>query len=79
MENLNPTQLNVSLEKTSPIVCEGCGNETFTQALYLRRVSALLTGTGQEGVVPIPTFVCIKCHHVNEKFRIQVLPDLDDE
>ena len=32
MENLNPTQLNVSLEKTSPIVCEGCGNETFTKA-----------------------------------------------
>jgi len=79
MENLNPTQLNVSLEKTSPILCEDCGNDTFTQALYLRKVSALLTGTGQEGVVPIPTFVCIKCNGVNEKFRLKLLPELDDE
>ena len=79
MNNINPGQLNVSLEKTSPIVCEECSNETFTQGLYLRRVSAILTGTGQEGVVPIPTFVCIKCNHVNEKFRLNILPDLEDD
>lgn len=78
MENVNPAQLNVSLDKTTGISCEECQNDTFTQALYLRKVSPLLTGTGQEGVVPIPTFVCVKCHNVNEKFRLQILPDLED-
>ena len=79
MNNINPGQLNVSLEKTSPIVCEECGNDTFTQALYLRKVSPLLTGTGQEGVVPIPTFICVACNYVNEKFRLNILPDLEDD
>lgn len=79
MNNISPGQLNVSIEKTLPIVCESCGNDTFTQALYLRKVSALLTGTGQEGVVPIPTFVCTKCNYVNKKFRLNILPDLDDD
>ena len=79
MNNISPSQLNVSIEKTMPIVCESCGNDTFTQALYLRKVSALLTGTGQEGVVPIPTFVCTKCNYVNRTFRLNILPDLDDD
>ena len=79
MNNINPGQLNVSIEKTMPIQCESCGNDTFTQALYLRKVSALLTGTGQEGVVPIPTFICVACNYVNEKFRLNILPDLEDD
>ena len=77
--NQSATNLNVGMDQTTPIVCEECGNETFTQALYLRRVSALLTGTGQEGVIPIPTFLCSACNHINDKFKIQILPKLEDE
>jgi len=69
---------NVSLEKTTPIICESCGNDTFTQALFLRRVSPLLTGTGKQGVIPVPTFVCSACNYINEEFKLQILPDLDD-
>lgn len=77
--NQSPTNLNVGIDQTTPVLCEGCGNETFNQALYLRRVSALLTGTGQEGIVPVPTFICTKCGHINEKFKMQILPNLEDE
>ena len=69
---------NVSLERTTPITCESCGNDTFTQALFLRRVSPLLTGTGKQGVIPVPTFVCSACNYINEEFKLQILPDLDD-
>lgn len=71
-------QPNISIDKTTPIICEECENDTFVQALYLRKISPLLTGTGQEGVVPVPTFMCAKCNHVNEAYRLQILPDLDD-
>lgn len=74
----NQQQPNISIDKTTPIICEECGNDTFVQALFLRKISPLLTGTGQEGVVPVPTFMCTKCSHVNEAYRLQILPDLDD-
>ena len=65
---MNTPKLNVSLDKTLPIVCDECGNETFTEAVILREVSRFLTGQMQDGLVPIPVFACTKCGHVNDKF-----------
>jgi uncharacterized Zn finger protein len=65
---MNASKLNVSLEKTLPITCDECGNETFTEAVILREVSRFLTGQMQDGLVPIPVFACTKCGHVNDKF-----------
>jgi uncharacterized Zn finger protein len=63
-----PPQLNVSLDKTTPITCDECGNTTFTESVILREVSKFLTGQMQDGVIPIPVFSCTSCGHVNEKF-----------
>ena len=65
---MNAPKLNVSLDKTLPIVCDECGNQTFTEAVILREVSRFLTGQMQDGLVPIPVFACTKCGHVNDKF-----------
>lgn len=58
----------VKLEDTNPIVCEKCEGKTFQQVLMLRSISALLTGEGREGIVPITVFGCASCGHVNEQF-----------
>lgn len=58
----------VQLAETEPIFCEKCGGSTFQEALMMRRVSPLLTGTGQPGIVPIPVFMCTECGHVNKDF-----------
>ncbi len=60
--------INVPLDKTVGITCEACGCQTFQEALLLRKVSKFLTGQTQDGVLPIPTFVCSKCGHVNKDF-----------
>jgi uncharacterized Zn finger protein len=65
---MNASKLNVSLNKTTPIVCEKCGNQTFTEAVILREVSKFLTGQPQDGIIPIPVFACNSCGHINEKF-----------
>lgn len=57
-----------NLEDTKAVKCDICGGEVFEQAVMLREVSALLTGTGQPGIIPIPVFVCSKCGHVNKQF-----------
>lgn len=64
----NNLKLNVSLDKTFAIVCEKCENQTFTEAVILRKVSRFLTGQPQDGLVPIPVFCCTSCGHVNDEF-----------
>jgi hypothetical protein len=65
----NP-KIRLGLDNSSPITCEACGNDTFVEANYLRRVSKLLTGSPEDMVMPVPTFLCAKCQHVNENFQL---------
>lgn len=57
-----------TLQDTEAIKCEKCGGEVFEEAMMLRKVSALLTGNGKPGIVPVPVFICSKCGHVNGEF-----------
>lgn len=61
-------QAQIDLAQTSPTPCEACGKEAFQEAYILRKVSALLTGTGKEGFMPIQVFACFSCGHVNQDF-----------
>lgn len=65
-QNLN---LNISLDKTTSIVCEECSNESFIQVTFLRKVSKFIAGTDQDALIPIPSFSCAKCGHVNVEFQ----------
>lgn len=67
----NP-KIRLGLDNSSPINCEACGNDTFVEANYLRKVSKLLTGSPEDMVMPVPTFICAKCGNVNDNFK---LPD----
>ena len=67
MQN-QPLKLNISLDKTTPIFCEKCNGQAFQSAILLRKASKFLTGTPQDGLIPIETFVCASCGHVNEEF-----------
>jgi ribosomal protein L37E len=57
------------LSTATDIVCENCGNLTFQEVLLMKKVSALVSPNGKEGIVPIPTFSCVACGFVNEMFR----------
>jgi hypothetical protein len=59
-------QPKIDMKQTKPIVCD-CGNYTFTTAVFLREVSALVSPNGQAGVVPISTVVCNACGRVPDK------------
>jgi len=63
-----PLNVNVSLEQTDSIKCDECASTVFHPAFMLRRVSALLSPTGKETVIPIQVFACDSCGHVNEEF-----------
>jgi uncharacterized Zn finger protein len=68
------TSLNVDISKADDIVCEQCGNYTFQQVVLMKRISALLSPTGKDAIVPIPTFSCVACGYVNAAF-LPVIPN----
>lgn len=61
-------QLNIDFSQTTPVKCDECGCEHFTQALIMRKLSPLLSPTGQPALIPIPVYACHKCGHVNQEF-----------
>jgi DNA-directed RNA polymerase subunit RPC12/RpoP len=61
-------QLNISLDKTTGVVCEECDNQIFQEGVMLRKASRFITGTAQDALIPIQVFACSKCGHVNEEF-----------
>ena len=61
-------QEQIDISKTSAIKCEKCENPTFKQTLLIRKLSALVSPSGQETVIPIGVFACEKCGNVNAEF-----------
>jgi|TARA_R110000851_G_scaffold308635_1_gene467610 predicted RNA-binding Zn-ribbon protein involved in translation (DUF1610 family) len=55
---------NVSMADTEPFVCEDCGNAVFIPAVFLRRLSPLMSPTGKEAMIPIQVYSCGNCGKV---------------
>ena len=53
--------LQIDISKTDTIVCDECGNASFIQAFFLKKVSALVSPTGKEAIVPMQVFSCGNC------------------
>ena len=60
--------INIDLNNVDNIKCEECENETFVSAFVIKQISALMSPTGQETMVPIQLFKCSNCGHINKKF-----------
>ena len=60
-----PKQLNI--EDTESFKCDACGNYTFIKSYFIRRVSPLMSPTGQEAMIPIEVFACGNCGKVPDK------------
>ena len=59
---------NLDLSHAKDIVCEKCEGMTFKQSMMLKSLSALMSPTGQESIIPISVFACDMCGHVNKEF-----------
>jgi len=66
--SVSSAKTQVSLRDTQSVECDECKNTTFQQVVMMRRVSRILTGAPKDSYMPIPTFQCASCGHVNEEF-----------
>ena len=60
---------NVDLSHAADIVCEECGGKGFRQTMMLKRLSALVSPTGQEAIIPVAAFACDSCGQINKEFQ----------
>jgi uncharacterized Zn finger protein len=59
---------NIDLQNAVSVVCESCAGRTFREVALIKKISALLSPSGKEIVVPVATFACTNCGHINKDF-----------
>tara|TARA_Y100000361_G_scaffold153086_1_gene174031 strand:+ start:39 stop:275 length:237 start_codon:yes stop_codon:yes gene_type:complete len=59
---------NVDLTHATDIICEKCQGRGFRQTMMLKKLSALVSPTGQEAIIPVAAFACDTCGHINKEF-----------
>ena len=64
--------LQIDLSKTDTIKCQECGNASFIQAFFLKKVSALMSPTGKEAIIPVQVFSCGNCGTIPQNMIDQV-------
>ena len=73
--NQQQPQVNIDLKNTTPVISED-GNQIFAEGVILRKVSKFVSGTAEDGIMPIPVFYDV----VTGKVVTETLPrDIRDE
>ena len=67
-EQPQQAQVKVDLKEAQTIRCKSCDNYLWIQAFVLKKISALVSPSGQEGLVPVQVFSCGNCGQVAEGF-----------
>ena len=62
-------KINVKLEDLKDIVCENCECKYFRPVQAFKRLSALISPSGKEQIVPVPVYRCDECGHINDDFQ----------
>ena len=60
----------IDLKQQPTIECEECTSKYFKEVILIKKVPKLLTGSGEDTLVPFPTYMCEKCGHVNKEFEL---------
>tara|TARA_R110001592_G_scaffold153441_1_gene381881 strand:+ start:25 stop:291 length:267 start_codon:yes stop_codon:yes gene_type:complete len=69
MDRKKGLNMQINPEDLKDIACENCGCKYFRQVNAFKRISALVSPTGKEQIVPVPTFRCDECGFINDEFR----------
>jgi len=76
--NITPENAQKVLEKAQTLVCDECNNYTFASVVVVKRVSPIISPTGEEVVLPLQTYQCTNCKHINESFLpASAISDID--
>ena len=61
MKPLPKAQVKVDLTDAETMTCGECNNKIFIQGYVVKRISAIVSPTGEEVLAPIQVFNCGNC------------------
>lgn len=61
-------KINIKAEDLEDVTCDNCEGKVFREAIMFKKVSAIVSPSGQEQLVPCPIFRCDDCGHVPVMF-----------
>ena len=64
MKPLPKQQVKVDLSDADTMKCQKCENPIFIQGYIIKRISAIVSPTGQEVIAPVQVFNCGNCGHM---------------
>jgi len=70
-----PPQMKINIDDLTDVGCDECGGFYFRQITLFKRLSPLVSPTGNEQLVPVPSFRCDDCGHVNEQFTPKLMQE----
>jgi len=68
MEEIGKPKIDLKQQPT--VACENCESKYFKEVVLIKKVSKILTGSGEDTMVPFPTYMCHSCGHVNKDFEL---------
>ena len=73
-EDNKQANVQVDLTQADTVLCEKCSNGLFIQSFFLKKISALMSPTGQEAIIPVQVYSCGNCGHINSKLNPTAKP-----
>ena len=61
MKPLPKQQVKIDLSDADTMKCQECGNSIFIQGYVIKKISAIVSPTGEEVIAPIQVFNCGNC------------------
>ena len=61
MKPLPNQQVKIDLSDADTMKCQECGNSIFIQGYVIKKISAIVSPTGEEVIAPIQVFNCGNC------------------
>ena len=65
---MNTSKVQINPNDLEDVVCDKCGSQCFEPTFLFKRLSAVLSPTGQETMVPLQIYRCADCGHINDMF-----------
>ena len=76
---MNPNETNAQVQinpnDLEDVVCEKCGCQTFEPAFLFKKLSAVLSPTGKDSLIPVQVYKCTDCGHINDGFLPKERPN----
>jgi len=61
-------QVNIDVKQAEDVPCKECGNVYFFPVVMLKRLSAILSPTGEELKFPVNVLQCTSCKKIEIPF-----------